>query len=55
MREYANAAVALSRQIADGASSDSLWQRWMFRQVLKVAGVSNFVMKRTIGKSAFGE
>ena len=52
MRPYANAAVALSRQIAQGASSCSLAQRFMFRMVLRLAQASPSVMRATIGRGA---
>lgn len=52
MRPYANAAVALSRQIAEGAASDSLIQRFMFRMVLRLAQASPSVMRATIGRGA---
>lgn len=57
MRAYANDAVGLSRQIAAGASSDSSFERTAFLAVLRLAGVSDFVMRRTIGKGGggFGE
>ena len=52
MRPYANAAVALSRQLAEGASSKSLGERFMFRMVLWLAQASPFVMRATIGRGA---
>ncbi|KAF2098204.1 FAD/NAD(P)-binding domain-containing protein [Rhizodiscina lignyota] len=52
MRPYANAAVALSRQIAESATSSSLFQRFMFRTVLRLAQASPFVMRATIGRGA---
>lgn len=52
MRPYANAAVALSRQIAESATSSSLVQRFMFRTVLRLAQASPLVMKATIGRGA---
>lgn len=52
MRPYANAAVALSRQIAEGATSSSSLQRFAFRMVLKLAENVPFVMRATIGKGA---
>ncbi len=55
MRGYANAAVALSRQIAEGASSTSWLARWMFHGVLRLAGMSPMVMRNTIGRGDFGE
>lgn len=55
MRGYANEAVALSRQIADGASSDQRLGRWMFHVLLRVAHASPMVMKATIGRNAFGD
>ncbi|KIV87199.1 hypothetical protein PV11_02761 [Exophiala sideris] len=55
MRAYANDAVALSRQIAEGASSDGRLDRWIFHVLLRVAHASPMVMKATIGKNAFGD
>jgi 2-polyprenyl-6-methoxyphenol hydroxylase-like FAD-dependent oxidoreductase len=55
MRVYANAAVALSRQIAEGASSESRVGRRMFHVVLRLAHWSRFVMRNTIGKGGFIE
>ncbi|KAK4941487.1 hypothetical protein LTR10_018631 [Elasticomyces elasticus] len=55
MRAYANDAIALSRQIAEGASSDGRLERWMFHVLLRVAHASPMVMKATIGKNAFGD
>lgn len=55
MREYANAAVALSRDIAEGASSPWLIQRWLFHGVLWLAQRSLMVMKATIGRGGFGD
>ena len=52
MRPYANAAVALSRQIAEGAASTSMLQRFMFRMVLSLAQAVPFVMRATIGRGA---
>lgn len=52
MRPYANAAVALSRQIAEGAASPSWIQRFVFRTVLWLASVSPLVMRNTIGRGA---
>lgn len=55
MRGYANAAVALSREIAEGASSPWIIQRWLFHGVLWLAHRSLMVMKATIGRGGFGE
>ncbi|KAJ0107189.1 FAD/NAD(P)-binding domain-containing protein [Diaporthe amygdali] len=52
MREYANAAVALSRRNAESASSTGLLQRHALRTVLRAAQASEFIMRRTIGKAA---
>ncbi|OQV08965.1 FAD binding domain-containing protein [Cladophialophora immunda] len=52
MRQYANAAVALSRQIAEGASSGQKLQRWVFHCLLRLAQASPAVMKATIGRGA---
>lgn len=52
MRPYANAAVALSRTIAESAVSISWIQRFMFRTVLRLASASPFVMRNTIGRGA---
>ncbi|EXJ70779.1 uncharacterized protein A1O5_05769 [Cladophialophora psammophila CBS 110553] len=50
MRHYANAAVALSRQIAEGASSSQILRRVMFHGVLRLAQARPTVMKATIGR-----
>lgn len=55
MRGYANAAVALSREIAEGASSPWILQRWLFHGVLWLAQRSLMVMKATIGRGGFGD
>ncbi len=52
MRPYANAAVALSRQIAEGAASCSYVQRIAFRMILLLAQNIPFVMRATIGRGA---
>ncbi|KAL6242481.1 hypothetical protein RBB50_010621 [Rhinocladiella similis] len=52
MKRYANAAVALSRQIAKGASSTSAMQRWAFHGLLRLAQASPRVMRHTIGAGA---
>ncbi|KIW94988.1 uncharacterized protein Z519_04968 [Cladophialophora bantiana CBS 173.52] len=55
MRHYANGAVALSRQIAEGASSSQILQRLMFHGVLRLAEASSTVMKATIGRGVSGD
>ncbi|OAP55795.1 hypothetical protein AYL99_09947 [Fonsecaea erecta] len=55
MRQYANAAVALSRQIAEGASSSQKLQRWVFHCLLRLAQASPMVMKATIGRGGVGD
>lgn len=52
MRPYANAAVALSRQIAEGATSTSFIQRLVFRIVLRLAQLFPPIMRATIGRGA---
>ncbi|KAK6373669.1 hypothetical protein LTS17_008162 [Exophiala oligosperma] len=52
MKGYANAAVALSRQIAQGASSTSTVQRWAFHGLLRLAQACLLVMRHTIGRGA---
>ena len=55
MRVYANAAVNVSKQIAAGASSESWVERWGFHVLLRLAHMSPWVMKNTIGRGDFGE
>ncbi|KIX97411.1 uncharacterized protein Z520_06863 [Fonsecaea multimorphosa CBS 102226] len=55
MRQYANAAVALSRQIAEGASSSQRIQRWLFHFLLRLAQASPVVMRATIGRGALAD
>lgn len=52
MRPYANAGVALSRQIAEGATSTSFVQRFVFRIVLRLAQLFPPIMRATIGRGA---
>jgi 2-polyprenyl-6-methoxyphenol hydroxylase-like FAD-dependent oxidoreductase len=52
MRVYANAAVVLSKQIAQGASSESVVGRWMFHAILRLAHASPWVMKNMVGRGA---
>ena len=52
MREYANAAVGLSRRNAERASSGQRLQRQAFRVLLRLAQASPLIMRATIGKSA---
>ena len=55
MREYANAAVALSRQNSENASSGKWLPRQVFRIILKLAQASPPVMRATIGKAVVKE
>ena len=55
MREYANAAVGLSRSNAESASSGKWLPRQAFRILLKLAQASLPVMRATIGKVVIEE
>ena len=52
MREYANAAVGLSRRNAESASSGAAFSRQGFRLLLRLAQASPPIMRATIGRSA---
>ena len=55
MRDYANAAVELSRRNAEAASSSAVLQREAFRIILRLAQASAPVMRKTIGKSVIDD
>lgn len=52
MREYANAAVSISRRNAESASSGQFLARQGFRFLLRLAQASGPVMRKTIGRTA---